>query len=255
MTEQDVRLKFVNCAKAFIGVQQGSDRHKEIVDVYNSYLPHPRGHALKYTEPWCAAFVSSMAILCDYTDIIPVECSCSSQIALLKEMGRWEENDAYRPQIGDLMFYDWQDGKDYAKTDNKGAPDHVGIVVSSIGGAIVVIEGNKGKATHVVGYREVNVNGRYIRGFGIPDFASKAQEQPNTFTLCNVELPILTYGAKGEPVRALQTLLNLRGNYGLDVDGSFGPKTKSAVCDFQSDNQLAVDASVGPITWGKLVND
>ena len=258
MTEQEVRLRFLNCAKSFVGASTGDPRHKEIVDIYNEYLPHPRGYKLKYTDPWCAAFVSAIAILCEYTDIIPVECSCGHMLSLFKELGRFEEDDAYRPKIGDVLFYDWDDGTDYPRYDNTGAPDHVGIVAWRNNDNLLILEGNKGKNTHVCGYRELNVNGRYIRGFGIPDFASKASAQPatpsnNWDSVCTAELPILAYGAKGEPVRALQALLNLRGNYGLEIDGSFGPKTKSAVYDFQLDKQIEVDGSVGPITWGKLI--
>lgn len=263
MTEQELRIKYVNCAKSFFGVEQGSERHRQIVDAYNSYLPHPRGYKLKYIDAWCAGFTSAIAILCDLTAVVPVECSCSELVKIFKRNGRWKENDAYRPMIGDLLFYDWQDGKDYANTDNTGAPDHVGIVVWANGTDFLVIEGNKGSGVSSVGYREMNINGRYIRGFGVPDYASIATPsegtgKPVTGTvpraeICTPELAILRYGAKGEAVRALQTLLNLRGGYALSTDASFGPKTKAAVNDFQRNSKLTVDGCVGPQTWGKLV--
>jgi hypothetical protein len=49
----------------------------------------------------------------------------------------------------------------------------VGIVVDVDGGTIKVFEGNKG-TSHVAGIREVAINGRYLRGFGRPNYASKA---------------------------------------------------------------------------------
>lgn len=214
-----MRKKLVDCAKAFYGVAEGTPRHKHIVDTYNSYLPHPRGYELKTTDDWCAAFVSAMAILCDMTDIIPVECSCNEQIKLWKAMGRWQESDAHAPAFGDVVYYDWQDS---GKGDNVGAADHVGIVVWSVGGNVLVIEGNKGDA---VGYREINVNGRYIRGYGMPNYEAAENRT------CSVELPVLKRGDYGEAVKALQTLLNLRGAR-LEVDGSFGPATTAATVVF-----------------------
>lgn len=257
MTEQELRLKYINCAKAFIGVEQGTPRHKHIVDTYNSVTPHPRDYALTYTAPWCAAFVSAMAILCDMTDIIPVECSCNEQIELWKALGCWEEYDAHTPKIGEIVYYDWQDGMDYAETDNTGRADHAGIVVWCVGGNMLVIEGNQGDL-HSVGYRELNVNGRYIRGYGIPDFAllasSSADTQPKFQSgYCAPLVQIVQYGATGAAVRALQAILNAYGA-NLVVDGSFGPLTYGAVRTFQMKNGLEADGSVGPLTWGKLLN-
>lgn len=62
---------------------------------------------------------------------------------------------------------------------------------------------------------------------------------------------VLQYGARGDEVRKLQQILNQQG-YGLDIDGSFGPKTLAAVKAYQKNKGLAVDGSVGPATWGAL---
>lgn len=58
--------------------------------------------------------------------------------------------------------------------DNTGSADHIGIVVSVSGGVIKVIEGNKSNA---VGYRDLAVNGKYIRGFVTPKYSSKATKE------------------------------------------------------------------------------
>ena len=55
----------------------------------------------------------------------------------IKAAGRWQENDAFVPQVGDVIFYDWQDS---GVGDNMGAVDHVGLVVSVSGGVIVEVE-------------------------------------------------------------------------------------------------------------------
>ena len=64
--------------------------------------------------------------------------------------------------------------------------------------------------------------------------------------------PVLRRGSRGHPVPALQYLLRDRG-HGVTVDGIFGPKTETAVDDFQHAAQLEVDGVVGPKTWGALV--
>jgi hypothetical protein len=61
----------------------------------------------------------------------------------------------------------------------------------------------------------------------------------------------IKYGMKGDEVKNLQTTLNNLG-YSLDVDGSFGPQTLSAVKDYQKKNGLTVDGMVGPQTQGSL---
>ena len=195
-------------------------------------------------KPWCACFVSAIAIMCDDTDIIPVECSCLEQVKLFQKFGRWEERDDYVPSIGDIIYYDWGDSK---KGDCTGNPDHVGIVARVLDDDILVIEGNKGDE-HTVAHRHVNVDGVYIRGYGLPNYAAKAA------TTCQPDLPILQYGMTGNAVRSLQVLLNFRINTTLDIDGSFGPKTLKAVKDFQDFVGIDIDGSVGPMTWGRLIN-
>ena len=62
----------------------------------------------------------------------------------------------------------------------------------------------------------------------------------------------LKKGSKNESVRWLQWELNQRGNYGLAIDGSFGPATAKALADWQSKNGLVADSICGPLTRKKL---
>ena len=169
MNESQLREQYVNVMRGWIGLKRSDRSHKPIIDAYNKISPLPRGVRMDYSAPWCAATVSAAASVADLLDIIPAECSCSAMIALLQKIGAWWENDAYVPSSGDLVFYDWQDA---GVGDNRGAPDHVGIVESVSGGYITVIEGNMGSS--YVGRRKIKVNGKYIRGFGLPDFKGKA---------------------------------------------------------------------------------
>ncbi|MBI5873630.1 MAG: peptidoglycan-binding protein [Candidatus Omnitrophica bacterium] len=50
----------------------------------------------------------------------------------------------------------------------------------------------------------------------------------------------------------IQAALKNAGFYQGDVDGKFGPKSKKAVEDFQTANDLKADGKVGPNTWDKL---
>lgn len=175
MTEKQIRAQVVATAEAWLGVRAGSAEHANILKLYNAQKPLPRGTRMKDVDPWCAAFVSTVSLQCGLRDIMPTEMSCHQMILLYRKLGRWIENDAYVPSPGDVIMYDWSDGKNYAKTDNTGTPNHVGIVTACDGKTISIIEGNNER--YAVGVRLVEVNGRFIRGFGIPDYASKATEE------------------------------------------------------------------------------
>jgi len=172
-------------------------------------------------------------------------------IELYKAKGRWMENDAYVPSPGDIVMYDWQDK---GTGDNTGMPDHVGFVVSLNGTTMTIIEGNKGEA---VTYRSLNVNGKYIRGYCLPDYASKATKPVEPVTggvkTVKVNLPVLGNGSSGGAVEALQMLLNCNGYSCGTVDGEFGPKTDAAVEKFQKAKGLKQDGIVGVNTWPAIL--
>lgn len=257
MTEPEIRQKVVSTAKKYLGCNEKNGSHRQIIDRYNSHKPLARGYAMKYTDAWCATFVSAVSIEMGLTDIMPTECGCPGMIKLYQKLGRWQENENYTPKPGDVIFYDWQDGADYAATDNKGSPDHVGIVVSVSGGVVTVIEGNKNDA---VGTRTVKRNGRYIRGYGLPDYGCKATaDKPasGNATVTKKKCPYaeptknLRYGAKGNGVKWVQWHLNQTGEK-LSVDGAFGVLTKAAVLRFQKKCKLVQDGIVGPKTRAAL---
>ena len=160
--------KVVKQAKEWLGKKESNGSFKVIIDLYNSQKPLPVGYKVKYTDEWCATFVSAVAVKLGYTDIIPTECSCDRMIALFKKMGCWIENENRTPAAGEIIFYDWQDN---GVGDNKGSSDHVGIVEKVSGGQIIVIEGNKGQA---VARRYLKINGKFIRGYGVPKYDKEA---------------------------------------------------------------------------------
>lgn len=253
------REKIVAQARSWIGCKESDGSHKKIIDVYNADKPLPRGYAVKCiangdgkNDAWCATFVTACAIKCGATDIIPKECSCNKMIELFKKLGCWNENDAYVPMPADILFYDWDDN---GTGDNRGEVEHVGIVEKVSGNTITIIEGNYG-TTKDCKRRTLKVNGRYIRGYGVPKYSN----EPAATTAANVtlSLPILKKGSKGEAVKTLQRLLNAFGftdatEKALTVDGSFGAATLYALKSYQTANKLDVDGICGANTWKSLL--
>jgi peptidoglycan hydrolase-like protein with peptidoglycan-binding domain len=67
--------------------------------------------------------------------------------------------------------------------------------------------------------------------------------------------PTISEGASGPVVKWLQYRLVRRNLSANQVDGLFGPITKTNVEEFQSGSGLVVDGIVGPLTWGALGGD
>lgn len=212
------------------GAREGSAKHKEIIDLYNTLSPRPRGYKLTYSDAWCAGTWSAAAVKAGYTDIMPVECSCYYLIEEAKKKGIWVEDDAYIPDAGDAILYDWNDGANYKTTDCKGTPEHVGTVLKVANGIISVIEGNKNDA---VGIREVSVNGRYIRGFICPKYTDAGKPEDSAANT-NTSSGAISKEAKWTGI-VTASELSVRKWAGTENDAcSFSPLKKGkavTVCD------------------------
>lgn len=84
---------------------------------------------------------------------------------------------------------------------------------------------------------------------------TQSVSQPAQSTPSTNDLPTLRKGSKGEPVRALQALLILRGQklatYGSD--GDFGSETEIALRAYQKLKGLTVDGICGSDDWKTLI--
>lgn len=279
MTENQLRSNVVSIMKGWLGWSEANGKYKKIVDIYNNYKPLARGYKVQYTDEWCATAVSAAFIKAGLTDIGFTECSCNRMIDLYKEKGRWEERDSYVPKIGDVIMYDWQDN---GIGDNAGSADHVGLVAAINGTSLTIIEGNKNEA---VSYRSINANGKYIRGYCLPDYASKASKpveivSTSTYskaafvrdiqkafgaTVDGIAGPetlnsTITLSAilnrKHEAIRAVQRRLATLGYTSVGkVDGIAGVKFTKAVKEFQKNNGCEVDGEITARdkTWKKLL--
>lgn len=159
--------ELIKVAQSWLGKNEADGSFKEIIDIYNGHKPLARNYAVKYTDEWCATTITALAIKCDAVDIIPKECSCQYMIELFKKIGCWEENESVTPKAGWIIFYDWQDN---GIGDNKGWSDHVGIVEKVVDNVITIIEGNYNCA---VKRRNLKVNAKNIRGYGVPKYDSE----------------------------------------------------------------------------------
>lgn len=169
------RNAVVDLARSWKGKNEADGSYKEIIDIYNSYEGTlPRSVKMEYGWAWCACFWSALAIKLGYTSIMPIEISCPELITRAQKMGCWVENDAYVPNLGDGVLYDWEDS---GIGDNTGVPDHIGVViyVNEDAGYMVVMEGNYSDS---VKERTISINGRYIRGFITPAYTNDGERYP-----------------------------------------------------------------------------
>lgn len=243
------RTKVIKKAESYLGTKEGSAKHKEILKRYNENKPLPQNYIVKPTDAWCATFSSAMYIACGYADIFPIECSCSRMIERAKKMNIWQEKDFYVPSVADAVLYDWQDS---GKGDNKGNPDHVGLVssVDKKNGTMKIIEGNYHDK---VGYRVIDINGRYIRGFVTPKFdtESKPKKEGSGEYMFNVKT--IKEGSKGNDVLLAQKLLRVEGYYKGSLDKDFGQNTKKAAKEYQKAHKLTVNGVIEANTWKSLL--
>ena len=279
MTENQLRSNVVSVMKGWLGWSEANGKFKRIIDTYNDHKPLAQDYKVKYTDEWCATAVSAAFIKAGLTDIGFTECSCNRMITLYKAKGRWEERDSYVPKIGDIIMYDWQDN---GVGDNVGSADHVGLVTAINGTNLTVIEGNKNKA---VAYRSININGKYIRGYCLPDYASKADKAVETISTSTYSKEVfirdvqkafgitvdglagpetinstITLSAvlnrKHEVIRAVQRRLAALGYTSVGkIDGIAGVKFTQAVKEFQKKNGCIVDGEITARgkTWKKLL--
>lgn len=265
--EKKLRQLVVDTAEAWVGTKQGDANHHKIIDTYNTIKPLPSGVKMTYSLAWCAATISAWRNILGLTDYILPECSCNRMIALYKAKNQWVEDDAYVPDVGDVLFYAWNDS---GVGDCQLEANHVGIVKEVKNNIIYVVEGNYSKQVKI---RQIKVNGRYIRGFATPDyktaskiynFSKKVAVKPTTTTIATKTtaiktvastVPYLKSGDENDAVKVMQTVLIYLGFScgSTGADGSFGTNTTKAVKAYQKALSLTQDGICGKDTWKNLL--
>ena len=164
----------LNVMRGWLGFNESNGRFKEIIDLYNSTKPLPRGYAVKYSDEWCDTCVSAAAVKAGCEELIGRECGVEKHIEIFKEKGIWIEDGTVTPKPGYVIAYNW----DRSTQPNDGYADHIGYVESVSGSNITVIEGNKGEA---VARRVIPVGWGYIRGYAAPKYdAATVTPVPST---------------------------------------------------------------------------
>lgn len=170
MTAKDIRESLITYYTSFLHVQEGSQEHKGLIDLYNSYKPLPRGYKMSYTDSWCASFMSDGIYMMDLNYTVPMECSCYFMMENAKAIGNWRYRDGIdlsRVQEGDFILYNW---------NNVADPDHIGCIVKKTGSMLQVIEGNHNDS---VGYRYIDFYDKSVMGFILPDYESHPEVDHN----------------------------------------------------------------------------
>ncbi|MBQ3404612.1 MAG: CHAP domain-containing protein [Oscillospiraceae bacterium] len=204
---------------------------------------------------WCAMFVSwcfyraagskneAKSLLCGN-----IYSSCTTAYNAFKKAGRLYD----KPRAGDLIFFN--------KSPGSQMMSHIGIVSAVKNGRVYTIEGNTGSAGGVVANggcvaaKDYSSDYKRIGGYGRPLYETE-KEPTSGGAEKKVELwlPMLSVGAKGKSVKALQILLEGYGFPCGGADGDFGSKTASALRKYQSAEALDADAVAGINTWTALL--
>lgn len=145
--------KIVEVATACIGTQEGTERHKTIIDIYNMYIEGKGLYKMTMKDPWCAAFVSAVFIAAGFPEVIPVECSCMRMKTDALKRNILYDKARYVPKPGDVIFY---------KFNNSKVVNHTGIVSKVNGSSLEVIEGNHKDSVSV---RKIKLSYKYIDSY------------------------------------------------------------------------------------------
>lgn len=142
-------MNYKDFALQFVGVKQGSTKHKQIIDGYNNGVrPLPRSYRVTYNDSWCATFVSYVLLSCGAINA-PYECSCY----YMNKKANENKQIVKTPKVNDVVIYDW---------NNNGTLDHVGIITNINGDTLTVVEGNK---TKQVGIRTISKKSNEIHSY------------------------------------------------------------------------------------------
>lgn len=129
----------IQVAKKYLGVTQGSPKHKKLIDRYNQIKPLPVGYPVKYSDDWCNVFITVISDEAETTDLVGRECGVERHKNIFKQKGIWQQLNAsdntYQPQAGDIVIFRWDNQR-------TGWAHHIGIVESVFGNTIHTIEGN-----------------------------------------------------------------------------------------------------------------
>ena len=110
--------------RGWLGFSEANGKFREIIDLYNSVKPLPRGYAVQHSDEWCDTCVSAAGIRAGCSELIGRECGVEEHVKIFREMGIWIEDGTIMPEPGYVIVYNW----DKATQPNDGYSDHIGFV-------------------------------------------------------------------------------------------------------------------------------
>ena len=185
--------EYLDTCKKYLGIIEGSSKHRKIVDIFNS--SKLKTFPISYSDAWCSAFISAMAIESGCTDIIPISANCDEMYKKGVVMGIAIPKDKWIPKMGDIVFYDW---------NLNGELDHVGTVDTLSKNIIHVLEGNKNNS---VAYRDINYKNATITKIIRPRYKTE-EKKPTYKSYCNAVLSTINgkYGNGESRKKKLESL-------------------------------------------------
>ena len=228
VTAQD----YLNVWRNWLGYSEANGKFRQIVDLYNSVKPLPRGYAVQYSDEWCDTTVSAAGIKAGCSELIGRECGCEEHVKIFKALGIWNEDGTIAPEPGYIIVYNW----DKATQPNDGYSDHIGVVENVSGGQITCIEGNKGE---MVARRVLSVGNGYIRGYASPKFSKGSGSAGNTpaptpSTSGNLNKTVAWYGTVNTGTLNVRTWAGTE-NQQLQSYPAISQGKKVGVCDTVQD--------------------
>ncbi len=163
VSEPASAMSMLEVMRSWVGYSEKNKKHRKIIDIYNSYKPHPRNYKMKYSDAWCDACISAAAIKSGNAAAVGVECGVPSHIKIFKKKKIWIEDGTITPIPGDIIVFAWSK----SKQPNNRSGSHIGIVDSVSKGKITTIEGN---CSDKVKRRTIPVGWGYIRGYARPKY-------------------------------------------------------------------------------------
>lgn len=149
--------KVIDVATAEVGYHEGqSDGHWNNIEKYAAQVP---GLEWANGQPWCAVFVSWVALKAGAPNIFPRTASCDVGAQWFKDRGLWSES----PTVGAQVFY-----------GTASDLNHTGVVIDFDATVIVTVEGNTNTSGSREGdgvYRKVRRRrDAFVVGYGHPAF-------------------------------------------------------------------------------------
>ncbi|HEX8489299.1 MAG TPA: GH25 family lysozyme [Propionibacteriaceae bacterium] len=149
--------KILALAKSQVGVKEGRSGGRG--NNNTRYADEVPGLEWADFQPWCATFVSWLALKSGIAALYPRTASCDVAGSWFKKAGRWSEY----PAVGAQVFYGYPHDL-----------NHTGIVVSFDADSITTIEGNTnddgGREGDGVYLRKRLRRGKNVIGYGYPRF-------------------------------------------------------------------------------------